>query len=101
MAVVTGGAGPLLELDGIEKSYAGVAALRGARLTIGRPGTVHTLTGQNGCGKSSLLGILSGQLQPDRGQIRIGAGGAFQRRVRTQSGRGSRWWPRRPPSRKT
>ena len=71
MGVVTGGAGPLLELLDIEKSYAGVRALRGARLTIGRPGTVHALTGQNGCGKSSLLGILSGQLQPDRGEIRI------------------------------
>jgi ABC-type sugar transport system ATPase subunit len=72
VAVVTGAAaGPLLELAGIEKSYAGVRALRGARLTIGRPGTVHALTGQNGCGKSSLLGILSGQLQPDRGEIRI------------------------------
>ena len=72
MAVVTGAvAGPLLELLGIEKSYAGVQALRGARLTIGRPGTVHALTGQNGCGKSSLLGIVSGQLQPDRGEIRI------------------------------
>jgi ABC-type sugar transport system ATPase subunit len=33
---------------------------------------VHTLIGQNGCGKSSLLGILSGQLQPDGGQILIG-----------------------------
>ena len=71
MGVVTAGAGPLLELLDIEKSYAGVPALRGACLMIDRPGTVHTLTGQNGCGKSSLLGILSGQLQPDRGEIRI------------------------------
>jgi ABC-type sugar transport system ATPase subunit len=63
---------PLLELAGIEKSYSGIRALRGAHLTISRPGTVHTLIGQNGCGKSSLLGILSGQLQPDGGQIRIG-----------------------------
>jgi len=68
---VTGGEVPLLELAGIEKSYSGVRALRGAHLTISRPGTVHTLIGQNGCGKSSLLGILSGQLQPDGGQIRI------------------------------
>ena len=68
---MTRGGGPLLELASIEKSYSGVHALRGAHLTISRPGTVHTLIGQNGCGKSSLLGILSGQLQPDRGQIRI------------------------------
>ena len=68
---MTGGGGPLLELAGIEKSYSGVHALRGAHMTISGPGTVHTLIGQNGCGKSSLLGILSGQLQPDRGQIRI------------------------------
>jgi ABC-type sugar transport system ATPase subunit len=68
---VTSGEVPLLELAGIEKSYSGVRALRGAHLTISRPGTVHTLIGQNGCGKSSLLGILSGQLQPDGGQIRI------------------------------
>ena len=68
---MTGAGGPLLELAGIEKSYSGVRALRGANVTISRPGTVHTLIGQNGCGKSSLLGILSGQLQPDRGQIRI------------------------------
>ena len=68
---MTGGGGPLLELAGIEKSYSGVHALRGAHMTISGPGTVHTLIGQNGCGKSSLLSILSGQLQPDRGQIRI------------------------------
>jgi ABC-type sugar transport system ATPase subunit len=71
VGVVTGEGGPLLELAGIEKSYSGVRALRGAHLTISQPGTVHTLIGQNGCGKSSLLGILSGQLQPDRGQIRV------------------------------
>ena len=68
---MTGEGAPLLELAGIEKSYSGIRALRGAHLTISRPGTVHTLTGQNGCGKSSLLGVLSGQLQPDRGQIRF------------------------------
>ena len=62
---------PLLELVDIHKSYSGVPALRGATLTIREPGTVHTLIGQNGCGKSSLLGILSGQLPADRGEIRI------------------------------
>lgn len=62
---------PSLELLGIEKYYDGVPALRGASLTIQSPGEIHTLIGQNGCGKSSLLGVLSGQLQADAGQIRM------------------------------
>jgi ABC-type sugar transport system ATPase subunit len=62
----------LLELINITKAYGGVPALRGAKLRIDRPGTVQTLIGQNGCGKSSMLSILSGQLQPDSGEIRLG-----------------------------
>jgi len=62
---------PLLELVDIHKAYAGVPALRGATLRIQHPGTVHTVIGQNGCGKSSLLGILSGQIKADSGEIRI------------------------------
>ena len=62
---------PLLALLDIHKAYAGVPALAGATLTIQHPGTVHTLIGQNGCGKSSLLGILSGQIKADSGEIRI------------------------------
>jgi len=63
---------PPLELVGIHKNYAGVKALRGADLRITRPGAIHTLIGQNGCGKSSLLGVLSGQILPEAGEIRIG-----------------------------
>jgi ABC-type sugar transport system ATPase subunit len=63
---------PLLALEGIEKRYGGVHALRGAALTIARPGVVHVLIGENGSGKSTLLGVLSGQVRPDRGTIRLG-----------------------------
>ena len=62
---------PLLELVGIHKAYGGVKAIRGAGLQISRAGAIHTLIGQNGCGKSSMLGVLSGQIQPDSGEIRI------------------------------
>jgi ABC-type sugar transport system ATPase subunit len=62
---------PLLELVDVRKAYGGVPALRGAELRIERPGMVHTLIGQNGCGKSSLLGILSGQLAPDGGSLAL------------------------------
>ncbi|MBY4383775.1 sugar ABC transporter ATP-binding protein [Rhodococcus fascians] len=67
----TGGGVPLLELRGIEKSYGGSVALRGASLVVERSGVIHTLIGQNGCGKSSMLGVLSGQIQPDAGEILI------------------------------
>lgn len=62
---------PLLELVHIHKAYGGVKAIRGANLRITRAGAIHTLIGQNGCGKSSLLGVLSGQIPPDSGEIRI------------------------------
>ena len=62
---------PLLELVDIHKAYGGVKAIRGSDLKITRAGAIHTLIGQNGCGKSSMLGVLSGQIQPDSGEIRV------------------------------
>jgi len=62
---------PLLELVDIHKAYGGVKAIRGADLRITRAGAIHTLIGQNGCGKSSMLGVLSGQIPADSGEIRI------------------------------
>jgi ABC-type sugar transport system ATPase subunit len=63
--------GPLLAITGLEKSFGGVHALRGADLEISAPGVVHALVGQNGSGKSTLLGVLSGQLRPDAGEIML------------------------------
>jgi ABC-type sugar transport system ATPase subunit len=65
------GATAVLRMRGIEKRYGGVHALRGAALTIGRPGVVHALIGENGSGKSSLLGVLAGSVRADRGTIEI------------------------------
>lgn len=50
----------LLRMEGIEKSFGGVRALRGATVGVGR-GTIHGLVGENGAGKSTLLKILDGQ----------------------------------------
>jgi ABC-type sugar transport system ATPase subunit len=63
---------PALRLRGVHKRYGGVHALRGADLTIDRPGTVLALCGENGCGKSTLLRILAGQTKPDEGRIELG-----------------------------
>ncbi len=48
-----------IELLGIEKSFGGVRALRGASLSAS-PGEVLAVCGENGAGKSTLLKVLTG-----------------------------------------
>ena len=49
-----------LELKGICKSFPGVKALDNVQLSV-RPGTVHALMGENGAGKSYVLGKLNAE----------------------------------------
>lgn len=63
--------GPMLvAMQGIEKSFPGVRALRSVKFDL-RPGEVHALMGENGAGKSTLMKILTGVYQPDAGEIRV------------------------------
>ncbi len=59
---------PLLSMQGIDKAFGGVAALRGARLAVGY-GEAHALIGQNGAGKSTLIKILTGAYARDAGTV--------------------------------
>ncbi|MNX86135.1 Ribose import ATP-binding protein RbsA [compost metagenome] len=59
-----------LEVVGVHKRFAGVHALRGVSLTV-RAGEVYHLLGENGCGKSTLIKIISGVQPPDEGELRI------------------------------
>ncbi len=61
---------PFLEVSGIHKRFGGVHALRGVSFVIER-GQIYHLLGENGCGKSTLIKIISGAQPPDEGQIRI------------------------------
>lgn len=58
----------LLRALDIKKYFAGVKALDGVSLEI-RPGEIHCLAGENGCGKSTLIKIISGVYQRDSGTI--------------------------------
>jgi ABC-type sugar transport system ATPase subunit len=59
---------PLWELREITKVYPGVRANDRITLTL-EAGRIHALLGENGCGKSTLIKILSGVSQPDGGQL--------------------------------
>ncbi len=60
----------LLLMEGIEKSFPGVCALRDGRLQL-RRGECHALMGENGAGKSTLIKILAGAQLADAGEIWI------------------------------
>ncbi|MBV8483522.1 MAG: sugar ABC transporter ATP-binding protein [Verrucomicrobia bacterium] len=59
---------PFIEMRGISKRFGGVQALADVSFTV-RTAEIHCLAGENGCGKSTLIKILSGVHAPDEGQI--------------------------------
>lgn len=58
----------LVQLNGIQKRFGGVVALRDGTLDV-RPGEVHLLMGENGAGKSTLMKIVAGMLERDGGEF--------------------------------
>jgi simple sugar transport system ATP-binding protein len=64
------GSSVFLEVAGIHKRFGGVHALCGVGFVIER-GQIYHLLGENGCGKSTLIKIISGAQPPDEGQIVI------------------------------
>jgi ABC-type branched-subunit amino acid transport system ATPase component/ABC-type branched-subunit amino acid transport system permease subunit len=61
---------PILELQGVTKSYAGVVAVKDVSIRV-MPGTVHAVIGPNGAGKSTLINVLSGLYSANAGTIRF------------------------------
>ena len=58
-----------LELSGISKQYPAVRANDKVSLRV-KPGEIHAVLGENGAGKSTMMKIIYGAVQPDEGQVR-------------------------------
>ena len=61
---------PALELDGVSKAYNGIPAIQNISFSLKR-NHVLGLVGENGAGKSTILGVINGVVSPDTGHLRI------------------------------
>ncbi len=61
---------PLIELDDLHFSYGSRRILNGVSLTLAE-GKVTAILGTSGCGKTTLLKLIGGQLRPNRGAVRF------------------------------
>ncbi|MGH3029215.1 MAG: ABC transporter ATP-binding protein [Gaiellaceae bacterium] len=62
---------PLLELDGVSKSFGGLQVIDALDLRIDE-GEVVSVIGPNGAGKTTLFNLVTGIYPPDRGDILFG-----------------------------
>ena len=57
---------PAIHFEHISKVFGGVKALHNVAFEV-QPGEVHCLAGENGCGKSTLIKIITGVYVPEQG----------------------------------
>jgi branched-chain amino acid transport system ATP-binding protein len=62
--------GPAVELRDVHKSFGKTEIIRGASLAV-QQGERVAIIGPNGAGKSTLFNLISGRLQPSRGEITV------------------------------
>ena len=61
---------PLIETRDLVKKFGTFTALNGVNLKV-FPGEVHALLGDNGAGKSTTMKMLTGNLAPSEGSVKI------------------------------
>ncbi len=85
---------PLLEAEHISRDYGTLAAVRDVSFTLAR-GEVLGFLGPNGAGKSTTMQVVTGNLAPSAGRIRIGGIDLLEhpRRAKAQLG----YLPEQPP----
>jgi len=61
---------PLVEIDAVRFGYGRSPVLKGISMSIPR-GKIVAIMGGSGCGKTTLLRLVSGQLRPTEGAVRV------------------------------
>jgi branched-chain amino acid transport system ATP-binding protein len=61
---------PALEVLGLSKRFGGLPATRDVSLTV-MPGERRLIIGPNGAGKTTLFNLITGDLTPDAGSVRL------------------------------
>ena len=61
---------PAMEAAGLTRRFGGLVAVNGVSLAL-RVGELHAVIGPNGAGKSTLTNLLSGELRPSSGTLRL------------------------------
>lgn len=64
-------ADPVLQLRGLTRRFGALTASDDVTLSL-HPGEIHALIGPNGAGKSTLMGLISGKIAPDAGEVWLG-----------------------------
>jgi len=59
-----------LELGGLRKSFGGLRVTRDVNMSV-EPGERRLIIGPNGAGKTTLFNLITGELRPDAGTIRL------------------------------
>lgn len=60
-----------IEITNVSKSFDGVSYIKDFSYTFRKNDRIG-IVGENGCGKTTLMKLISGRLEPDAGEIRIG-----------------------------
>ena len=61
---------PALEVSGLKKRFGGLPATRDVSLSV-MPGERRLIIGPNGAGKTTLFNLITGDLTPDAGSVKL------------------------------